>query len=374
MTAIVSIQVPVPHAGPRGYPVRIGPGVVDELPTHLRRAAPRAERVGVLSDDTVFAHHGAALLAILRDADLEPVVHVIPPGEASKSASVLGGCLDAWVRGGLGRSDAAVAFGGGVVGDLGGLAAHLYMRGIPIVQCPTSLLAQVDASTGGKVAIDHGAAKNLIGAFEFPAAVLVDPRWLATLPAHELAGGAAEMVKHALLFSSDHLDALQRHAPLAPDTDPDVLAGLVATSVALKAACVAADPFERAPAGRVLLNLGHTVGHAIEAASDYALGHGQAVALGLVAAARLSRAQGLAAPGLEARITAVLAALGLPTDLDAWLADARLGRVRAALGHDKKRSGGAITYIALRDVGAPQVLSLGVDAILGAIAAGDAAR
>jgi 3-dehydroquinate synthase len=372
VTAIVSIQVPVPQMGPRGYAVRVGPGVVAELPSHLRRAAPRAQRVGVLSDETVFALHGAALLAILHDAGLVPVVHVIPPGEASKSASVLGGCLDAWVAGGLGRTDVAVAFGGGVVGDLGGLAAHLYMRGVPIVQCPTSLLAQVDASTGGKVAIDHGAAKNLIGAFEFPAAVLVDPHWLATLPAHELAGGAAEMVKHGLLFSPDHLDALLRHAPLAADTDPEALAGLVASSVALKAACVAADPFERAPAGRVLLNLGHTVGHALEAASDYALGHGQAVALGLVAAARLSHAQGLAAPELEARVTAVLAALGLPTDLDTWLVDGPIGRVRAALGHDKKRSRDALTYIALRDVGAPQVLSLGVDAILSSITTGAA--
>ena len=122
----------------------------------------------------------------------------------------------------------------------------------------------------------------------------------------------------------------------------------------------------------MLLNLGHTVGHAIEAASDYALGHGQAVALGLVAAARLSRAQGLAAPALIGRVTAVLTALGLPTDLEAWLVGPRLERVRAALGHDKKRSGDALTYIALRDVGAPQVLSLGVDAILTAIAAGDA--
>lgn len=364
MTAIVSIHVPVPRAEPRGYAVRVGVGVVSELASHLRRAAPSVRRVGLISDRNVFAHHGAALCSILGEAALEPVIHVIPPGEASKSASMLLECLDVWAKGGLCRTDAAVAFGGGVVGDLGGLAAHLYMRGIPIVQCPTSLLAQVDASVGGKVAIDHAVAKNLIGAFEFPAAVLVDPAWLATLPAHERAGGAAEMVKHALLFSPEHFDALSREASTLATADPATLAELVASSIALKAACVAADPLERAPAGRVLLNLGHTVGHAIEAASDYAVGHGHAVALGLVAAARLSCARTLAAPSLVERVAALLTALGLRTDLDAWLTGERRDRIRVALGHDKKRSGSTLTYIALADVGSPRVLALTVDEIL----------
>lgn len=364
MTAIVSIRVPVPHGDPQGYPVRVGVGVAAELAEHLRRAAPSVQRVAVVSDHAVFDLHGAAVLKRVAAAGLEPVVHTIAPGERSKSAATLLACLDAWAAAGLARTDAVVGLGGGVVGDLAGLGAHLYMRGLPIVQCPTSLLAQVDASTGGKVAIDHVVAKNLIGAFHFPAAVLVDPAWLATLPAVERSAGAAEMVKHALLFSPEHFDELGRVAADLAAAGPEVLAPLVATSIALKAACVAADPFERPGGGRVLLNLGHTVGHAVEVASDHVVGHGHAVAIGLVAAARLSCRRGLAPATLEPRVVALLEALGLPTDLDAWLTPPRRDRVRAALVHDKKRGGDTITYIALLDVGRPTTLALGPDAIL----------
>jgi len=365
VTAIVSLQVPLPRHGSGSYPVRVGAGVAQELTDALRRAAPRIARVGVISDANVWAHHGAAVLAMLDTAGLAPILHVIPPGEASKSATELLACIGTWVEGGLSRSDAVLAFGGGVVGDLGGLAAHLFMRGVPLVQCPTSLLAMVDASVGGKVAIDHPLAKNLVGAFHFPAAVLVDPQWLATLPDAERIGGAAEMVKHALLFSPEHLLALHAAASRWTTLGADELAPLVATSIALKVACVAADPYEREPAGRVLLNLGHTVGHALESTSGYALGHGHAVALGLVAAARLSCARSLAAPSLVPRVVEVLQALGLSTDLDAWLADP--GRLRAALVHDKKRTADALTYIALADVGEPRVLVLGADEIVAAI-------
>jgi len=367
MTALVSIQVPVPTAS-QGYVVRVGLGVAEEIVTHLRRAAPALQRVAVVSDTNVFALHGSGVVQRLHDAGLETVVHTIAPGEASKSPAVLLACLQAWAAAGLARSDAAVALGGGVVGDLAGLAAHLYMRGIPIVQCPTSLLAQVDASVGGKVAIDHDGAKNLLGAFHFPAAVLVDPTWLATLPAEGRIAGAAEMVKHALLFSREHLDAIARCAPRWASAAPAELAELVASSIALKAACVAADPFERSPSGRVLLNLGHTVGHAIEAASAYTVGHGDAVALGLVAAARLSVRRGLAPARLADELGALLRTIGLPTELDPWLAEPQLARVRAALGHDKKRAGDMITYIALADVAVPQTVRLGADAVLEAIA------
>lgn len=367
MTAILSLQIPLPRATTGSYTVRVGIGVADELADALRRAAPRIRRVGVLSDANVWRLHGDALRAKLEAAALEPIVHVVAPGEPSKSAVALGECIATWAEGGLARSDAAVAFGGGVVGDLGGLAAHLFMRGVPIVQCPTSLLAMVDASVGGKVAIDHAVAKNLVGAFHFPAAVLVDPAWLGTLPVAERIAGAAEMVKHALLFSADHFAALRAAAPGWPTLELRALGELVATSIALKAACVAADPFEHEPAGRVLLNLGHTVGHALESMSGYALAHGPAVALGLVAAARLSCARSLASSTLEARIVEVLEALGLPTNLDAWLGDGE--RLCAALVHDKKRTADALTYIALEDVGRPRVIVLAAAEVVAALSA-----
>lgn len=368
MTAIVSLQVPLPHATSGSYTVRIGSGVAAEIGDALRRAAPKIQCVGVLSDENVWRHHGDSLRARLDAAGLRLVVHIVAAGEASKSATALGECIGTWANGGLSRTDAALAFGGGVVGDLGGLAAHLFMRGVPIVQCPTSLLAMVDASVGGKVAIDHPVAKNLVGAFHFPAAVLVDPDFVATLPTEERIAGAAEMVKHALLFSADHFAALRAAAPAWTSLAAAPLAELVATSIALKVACVAADPFERAPAGRVLLNLGHTVGHALESVSGYTLGHGPAVALGLVAAARLSCARSLAAPALVTRIVELLVALGLPTDLDPWLVDRE--RLRAALAHDKKRAADALTYIALADIGSPCVIVLGAADILSSIAVG----
>jgi len=366
MTAIVSLQVPLPHSASGSYTVRVGTGVAVEIGAALRRAAPKIRRVGVLSDSNVWPLHGEAMRARLDAAGVQPVVHIVAAGEGSKSAAALCECIGTWANGGVSRTDATLAFGGGVVGDLGGLAAHLFMRGVPIVQCPTSLLAMVDASVGGKVAIDHPVAKNLVGAFHFPAAVLVDPGFVATLPAPERIAGAAEMVKHALLFSADHFAALFAAAPGWTSLAAEPLAELVATSIALKVACVAADPFERAPAGRVLLNLGHTVGHALESVSGYTLGHGPAVALGIIAAARLSCARSLAAPALLTQIVEILAALGLPTDLDRWLADRE--PLRAALAHDKKRGANALTYIALADIGNPQVIVLGADDILSSIA------
>ncbi|HET6584461.1 MAG TPA: 3-dehydroquinate synthase family protein, partial [Nannocystaceae bacterium] len=253
------------------------------------------------------------------------------------------------------------------VGDLAGLAAHLCMRGLAIVQCPTSLLAQVDASVGGKVAIDRPSGKNLLGAFHFPRAVLVDPEVLATLPDRELSCGAAEMIKHGLLFSADHLAALRAHAPDLRARRPAVLAELVAASIALKAACVAADPFEQGEGGRALLNLGHTLGHAIEHASVLAVLHGEAVALGLRAAARLSVRRGLADATLEPEVVDLLARYDLPVDLDAWCGGAHDAALSLALARDKKRAADTITYIALHGIAQPCVVRLTPAEILSAL-------
>ncbi|MBK8717563.1 MAG: 3-dehydroquinate synthase [Nannocystaceae bacterium] len=370
MSDVFTLQVPVPPSGARGYGVQVGEGVLEAVAPSVRAAASAATRVGVLSDENVFALHGAPLLARLRAAGLEPVVHVIAPGEASKHIESVLACVDAWAAAGLSRRDAVVALGGGVVTDLAGLVAHLYMRGVPWIAAPSSLLAQVDASVGGKVAVDRPGAKNLLGAFHFPAAVLVDPQLLTTLPRRELACGAAEMIKHALLFAPEELPLLEAAAPALLAGDAVAAMPRVATSIALKAACVAGDPFENAPAGRVLLNLGHTVGHAIEHASGWAVGHGEAVALGLVAAARVSHHRGLATAELQSRVVEALAAFELPHVLAPWLTPTARPLLAAAIALDKKRGTqavGTVTYIALRDIGAPEVVAMSIDELMAAL-------
>jgi 3-dehydroquinate synthase len=359
----IAVAVPTPA---RDYTVVVAAGVLAELPAALRSIAPQARVVAVVSDTNVWGHHGARVQALLAAAGLSVAPSILAPGEASKSAEVLVVTVDALLAAGLARTDAVVALGGGVVGDLAGLAAHLCLRGVPIVQCPTSLLAQVDASVGGKVAIDRPAGKNLVGAFHFPAAVLVDPELLGTLPAREMACGIAEMIKHGLLFCAQHLAALDRHAHDLQARVPAVLAELVAASVALKAACVATDPFETGGGGRVLLNLGHTLGHAIEHISGFTVQHGEAVALGLAAAARVSVRRGLADAALEGVVVAALARHGLPIDLDAWTGGAHDDALLAALARDKKRAGDTITYIAMHDIARPCVVRLSATEILAA--------
>lgn len=360
-------EIPVAVATPsRDYRVVVAPGVIAELAPTLRAVAPGARVIAIVSDANVWSHHGARARALLEADGFAIASHVVAPGEASKSADVLVATVDALLSAGLTRSDAVVALGGGVVGDLAGLAAHLALRGVPIVQCPTSLLAQVDASVGGKVAIDRPLGKNLFGAFHFPAAVLVDPELLATLPDRELACGVAEMIKHGLLFSADHLAALDRHADELRARVPAVLAELVAASVALKAACVATDPFETGAGGRALLNLGHTLGHAIEHVSGFAVLHGEAVALGLRAAARVSVRRGLAEPSLESAVVDALTRQRLDVDLDAWTGGAHDDALAAALARDKKRGGDTITYIALHDIARPCLVRLAPAEILAA--------
>ena len=353
------------------YPVIVGSGVLGRVGQELRRAVPRARKVAVISDENVMPLYGPRVGRALYEQDLTVVDVAVPAGEASKTPERMLELCTALLEGGLGRNDAVVALGGGVVGDLAGLVAALFMRGIAVLQCPTSLLAQVDASVGGKVAVDLPAGKNLVGAFHFPRVVLVDPDVLGTLPDRELACGLAEMVKHGALFDRQHFEQLQADADRIYARDASVLGPLVATSVALKAACVSRDPLEMAGAGkgRVVLNLGHTLGHAIEAASDYALRHGEAVALGLVAAGRLSLRRGLTQHDLETIFVQALQRLRLPTDLGPWLRPPNLARVEAALRHDKKRDEATVTYIGLAAIGEPRVVSLPVAELVATLVA-----
>jgi 3-dehydroquinate synthase len=355
----LALDVRVP-AQPLDYSVLIGRGVIERVGEEIRQRHGGAATVALVSDSNVAPLHGAAVRAALERSGLQVAPMTVPAGEASKSAAALLELTEQLLRAGIGRRDVVVALGGGVIGDLAGLAAALYMRGIPVVQCPTSLLAQVDASVGGKVAIDLPGAKNLLGVFHFPSVVLVDPDLLATLPEREFCAGLAEMLKHGALFSPEHFREVVEAADAIHARDFDTIARLLATSVGLKAACVGRDPWEQAEAGkgRVLLNLGHTLGHAIEVASSYQLVHGEAVALGMRAAARVAIGRGLAAPELEATIVAALARLRLPTDLDAWLTGDLGDAVERLLAHDKKRSGGQVSYVVIARLGEPSVISL----------------
>lgn len=359
---VLDVRVPTRDLS---YPVRVGDGMLARVGAEVTRGRePR--RAAIISDDNVLPLYGPIVRQSLEAAGVSVVMRAIPPGEASKRPDVLVALVSELVAAGIGRRDVVVALGGGVVGDLAGLVAALLLRGVDFVQCPTSLLAQVDASVGGKVAVDLPAGKNLLGTFAFPRAVLVDTSVLQTLPDVELACGMAEMLKHGALFSAEHFEQLVENATALYARDPAVLPRLLATSVALKAACVSRDPLELSEAGkgRVLLNLGHTVGHAIESASGYALRHGEAVALGLRAAARLSEAQGLCDPGLELRMVAALQALRLPTELDPWLEGEQGRALERAMAVDKKRAGGTVTYIALAGLGEPRTVQLAPAEIL----------
>ncbi len=355
----VALQVAVASED-QSYPVLIGPGLLARLGHELKRSHPSARRVALVSDTNVMPLYGEQARASLEAEGLDVHAFTIPAGERNKTLAHLVELTERMLEASLGRRDVLVALGGGVVGDLAGLAAALFMRGIPFVQCPTSLLAQVDASVGGKVAVDLPAGKNLLGAFHFPSVVVIDPEVLQSLSDRELGCGLAEMLKHGALFSVDHFNQVVESADRIYARDPDVLARMVASSVALKAACVSRDPREQGEAGkgRVVLNLGHTVGHALERMSSYDLLHGEAVGLGLIAAARLSVRKGLADPDLEQQMRAAVASLRLPTDLDRWLGSMTPGELENALATDKKREFTNITYIALVRPGEPTVLAL----------------
>jgi 3-dehydroquinate synthase len=371
----IALHVSVPTED-ASYPVLIGPGLLAKLGYELRRSHSQARRVALVSDSNVMSLYGDAARASLAAEDLEVRSFTVPAGEASKNATQLFELIEGMVAAQLGRRDVVVALGGGMIGDLAGLAAALFMRGVALMQCPTSLLAQVDASVGGKVAIDLPVGKNLVGTFHFPTVVLIDPEVIQTLPDRELGCGLAEMLKHGALFSREHFQQVVSAADDMYARNTDVLARMVAASVGLKAACVSRDPREQGEAGkgRVALNLGHTVGHALEQMSNYELRHGEAVALGLIAAARVSDRRepprpedseaGKGPTSMEQQMRAALTALRLPTNLDDYLTDDRVEALEFALGNDKKRGFASISYIGLTRIGDPAVHSLGVQELV----------
>ncbi len=349
------LTVPV-ALGERAYEVRVGPGLLATAGEAVRALFPRPPRLAVVADAAAAALHGPALLASLRDAGLQASVVEVPPGEGSKSWAQLARVVDALLALELDRGDAVAAFGGGVTGDLAGFAAAVFKRGIAYVQVPTTLLAQVDSSVGGKTAIDTPRGKNLVGAFHQPRLVLADTDTLATLPPREVRAGYAEVLKHGLLGDRAYFERLEREGAAVLAREPAALAWAVAGSVRLKAAVVARD--EREGGARALLNLGHTFGHAFEAEAgpgtpwEGGLVHGEAVGLGCALAFRFSAALGLCPPDEAARAVRAVAAAGLPVRMEEVVgAPFSAERLAAHMAQDKKTERGALTFVLARRIG-----------------------
>jgi 3-dehydroquinate synthase len=347
--------------GERSYDVLVGPGLIQQAGALMAPFLPRG-RTTVVCDATVERLHGAALDAAFKAQGIGASFVVMPPGEGTKSWAGLAEVTDRLLALGLDRGDVVTAFGGGVIGDLAGFAASIYKRGIDFIQIPTTLLAQVDSSVGGKTAIDTARGKNLIGAFHQPKLVLADLDVLGTLADREMRAGYAEVVKYGLLGDFAFFEWLERVGPRVLQRLPDALTHAVARSVEMKAEIVGAD--EKEAAARALLNLGHTFGHALEAETGYGdhLLHGEAVAIGCAQAFRFSAAQGLC-PGQDARrAEAAIAAAGLPVRMDQvkgfpFAADALIRH----MGQDKKAEGGRLTFVLAKALGQAFVAK-GVDA------------
>ena len=324
--------------------VIVGHGTLARSAEALREALPGTVRAAIVTDAALADTHAAAVAAALREAGIEPVGPItLPSGEDSKQADVLTWLWDRLREQDIDPSAAIVAVGGGSALDVAGFAAATYARGLPLVNVPTTVLAMADAAVGGKVAIDHAGAKNLVGAFHPARLVIADPEACETLPTEVLRQGLAEVVKSLVLAAPAAL-ALAADAPLDWSVEQ---------SLRVKAAYVAADPFDRGV--RRALNLGHTYAHAIESASDYLVPHGDAVAIGLVAAARLGALLGTCDPSLAVHVADVLQRLGLPTAAPPLDED----RLLAALSADKKRAAGKARFVVPADGGA--ALVTGVD-------------
>lgn len=329
--------VPVRLAG-HGYDVVIRPGLLREVGRRLRPLVKSNNVIVVYDTNLPAAHRERVMQSLYGVFDDSKECRVLP-GEEHKSVQTVGLLYDAVFRHAFDRQTPIVAVGGGVIGDTAGFVAATVLRGVPFVQVPTTLLAMVDASVGGKTGVNHAVGKNLIGAFHQPVAVFADPRVLATLPPRELRGGLAECIKHDVIRDADGFARLERDIGRAISLDMGYLTDLIAHNVAIKARVVEADPFEKGE--RAHLNFGHTFGHAIENVSHYQYSHGESVALGMAAAAQLAVDLGMLDDPSRRRIVDVIEKAGLPArglKLD-------LGAVVDAMAYDKKVKSGRLRFV-----------------------------
>lgn len=331
------------------YQVHCRWGALDDLGPLMHGAGLRGAAF-IISDDVVGAQHSERALRSLREAGFDAKLRTFPAGEASKTLETLRALYDWLLDCHAERSSPIVALGGGVVGDVAGFLAATYLRGVPFAQAPSSLLAMVDAAIGGKVGVDHPRGKNLIGAFYPPRLVVEDASLLATLPARSLREGFAEIIKHGLIMDPPMLDVLDRDAGRLLAVEPEPITELVQRNAALKAAVVSED--EREAGRRMILNYGHTIGHAIEAVTGYSdVRHGEAISVGMMAAAEIGRRIGVTPAAIGARQAALFERYGLPLRLTGVDPDA----VIAATSHDKKVASKRVRWVLLEDLGRPLV-------------------
>ena len=337
------------NLGLRSYRIVVESGALDTVGARLAELRV-GSRAALVSDAAILRLYGKTVGQSLESAGFVVATVEVPEGEAAKTLAVAARCWDALLAAGLDRTSTVLALGGGAVGDVTGFVAATYMRGVNFVQLPTTVLAQVDAAIGGKTAIDHPTAKNLIGAFHQPRLVICDPATTLTLSPREFESGLAEIVKHGVVLDADYFTEVERDAAALRARDLPVVERIVGGSCRLKAGVVERD--ERESELRHALNYGHTIGHALEAATGYArFAHGEAVALGIVAEARLALRLGVASQQTVLRQERLLAALGLPVRAPAIDAD----RVLAAMTRDKKARDGRVPFVLAPRIGAFQL-------------------
>lgn len=330
-----STQVTV-SLGERGYPIVIQPGLLGEVGARLKGLGAKG-KVGLVTDRTVARLYAPEVMAALRRAGYRVHLITVPSGERAKTLAWMGKVLDILVKERFERSSFLVALGGGVVGDLTGFAASVYLRGVPFVQVPTTVIAQVDSSVGGKTGVNHRLGKNLIGAFYQPRAVLIDPVTLQTLPVREITAGLAEVIKYGVIADPDFFQYLEQHISAVLKLDREATAAVIRRSCEIKAAVVGVD--EREADRRRILNYGHTVGHALEVLGAYrSLVHGEAVAIGMVAEASLAVHLGQCHPNVPERLSALVQTAGLPYRLPRI----PMAKMWTAMQHDKKVHQGAV--------------------------------
>ncbi len=348
------LTLPVRHPGGQ-YLVHVGHGALDLVGGAVRAAGvPEGGRVAIVSNPVVAPLYVERVEKSLAAAALQPFACSMPDGEEHKTLATVAGLYEQFLAGDLDRSGTVLSLGGGVTGDVAGFAAASFMRGVRLVQVPTTLLAMVDASVGGKTGVDLPQGKNLAGAFKQPALVLVDPAVLQTLPADEIRCGLAEMIKHGVIGAPDLFAELERGAgDLAmlsgAHGDGVQAAARIASALRVKIDIVEEDPFEQGR--RAVLNLGHTVGHGLERLSDFSLRHGEAVSIGMVAAALVAVEMGRAEPSFGDRLRTVLAAWGLPVEILSY----RMDQIWEAMAHDKKRQGRGLRWVLPRAVGEVEI-------------------
>jgi len=336
----------------RSYDIIIKSGLISELAARLQ-SITSTERIGIVTDRHVARHYLPAVLTQCERAGFHPVPVVLPPGEKNKTLATVGKILDVLAKERFERKSLLIALGGGVVGDLTGFAAAIYQRGIPFVQVPTTLVAQVDSSVGGKTGVDHRLGKNLIGAFHQPKAVWIDPILLRTLPKREWIAGLAEVIKYGIIADKALFAYLERMMPSLLKLEPQAVMQIVKRSCEIKAQVVAED--EQESDRRRVLNYGHTIGHALEALGGYrSLIHGEAVGIGLVLEADLARHQGYCDSETVDRIRSLVLAAGLsdrPTSRSS-------GKVWTAMQHDKKVSQGKVVGVWPESIGQVRIAPL----------------